>query len=213
MMQGPEYLALGNSIELINTRAKDIRKSIEEFLHKLDKDHSSITWPNVLDNFALLSGQISTFLNAVKSDKTPPLRNFAVVPHRLSPDPDQQLLWLTDGRLSLMSHAEVPDYLRTKPDPEVEQAERQLSVEVASHGEQAASSSQVALFNRHCNKALEKVKAHGNFQKDISRHIVNPSVNSRQTQELFATFYYGRGMKSLPLTTGGPGINIAPGSV
>ena len=212
-MQGPDRAALDNSIEQINQRAKDIRKSIEEFLHKLDKEQASITWPNVLDNYALLSGQISTLLNAVKSDKTPPLRNFVIMPHRISPDPDQQLLWLTEGRVSLMSHAEVPDYLRTKPDPAVEDAERQLTMEVASHGDQSASNNQPALFNKHCNKALEKIKTHGVFQKDVTRQITIGSNTSRHTQELFATFYYGRGMKTLPISSTSVGVGGGSGSI
>lgn len=35
-----------------------------------------------------------------------------------------------------MSHAEVPDYLRTKPDPEVEGAEKQLISEVGVQADQ-----------------------------------------------------------------------------
>ena len=206
MQQGPDAAALGHSIDMINARAKDIRKSLEEFLIKLDKEQSSITWPNVLDNYALLSGQVSTLLNAIKSDKTPPLRNFVVLPHRISPDPDPQLQFYTDGRVAVMSHAEVPDYLRTKPDPEVEEAERQMSMEVSAHGDQISNSNQVALFNKHCNKALEKVKAHGPFQKDVTRQTVSGSINSRHTQELFATFYYGRGMKTIPLSSTAVGV-------
>ena len=206
-MQNAEVAALGNSVDLINVRAKDIRKTIEDFLNKLDKEQSTITWPNVLDNFAVISGQITTLLNFVKSDKTPPLQNFPIVPQRLSPDTDPQLLWLTDGRVSLMSHSEVPDYLRTKPDPEVEQAEKQLAVEVASHGDQASSSTQVTVFNKQCNKVLDKIKQRFSGHRDaFSRTTSAPTVNARQTQELFATLYYGRGMKLVPTSSSNPGV-------
>jgi len=201
-MHSPDAAALGNSIDLINAKAKEIRKSVEDFLFILDKEQSLITWPNVLGHFAVLSGHISTLMSAVKSDKTPPLRNFVVLPHRISPDPDPQLQFFTDGRVSIMSHAEVPDYLRTKPDPEVDEVERQLSLEASAHGDPLGSTNQVALFNKHCNKALEKLKVHGPFQKDVSRLGTNTgTLDRRQTQELFATFYYGRGMKTLPIST------------
>ena len=199
-MQSPEVVALTNSIDTINARAKDIRKSLEEFLHKLDKEQATISWPNVLDNFALLSGQISTLINAIKSEKTPALRNFLLVPQRLSQDPDQHLLWSTEGRVSIMSHAQMPDYLRTKPDPEVEQIERQISNEVSTLGEHVASSNQVNNYNRQCNKVLDKLKSRTLFQKDISSHssLSAPTNTRQQTQDLFATFYYGRGIKPLP---------------
>lgn len=198
-MQSPEVTALVNSIDSINARAKDIRKSLEDFLFKLDKEQATISWPSVLDNFALLSGQISNLVNAIKSEKTPPLRNFLVVPQRLSPDPDQYLLWTTEGRVSIMSHAQMPDYLRTKPDPEVEQIEKYFLNEVSAHGDHSATSSQVISYNRQCNKVLEKLKSR-QFQRDVTSHSSSstPLNTKQQTQELFATFYYGRGIKSLP---------------
>jgi len=36
----------------------------------------------------------------------------------------------------MMSHAEVPDYLRTKPDPEVELAEKLLVAEAGAQADQ-----------------------------------------------------------------------------
>lgn len=39
----------------------------------------------------------------------------------LSPERDEALLQLTEGRISVFSHDLVPDYLRTKPDPTAEQ--------------------------------------------------------------------------------------------
>jgi mediator of RNA polymerase II transcription subunit 8 len=53
-------------------------------------------------------------------DKTPPLRNLTVLPLLLSPDRDEELVRLTEGRVSTFSHDLVPDYLRTKPEPDVE---------------------------------------------------------------------------------------------
>ena len=59
-------------------------------------------------------------------DKCPALRNLTVLPLLLSPERDEQLLRLTEHRVPLFSHDLVPDYLRTKPDPEVEQKMLQL---------------------------------------------------------------------------------------
>lgn len=45
---------------------------------------------------------------------------------------------LTEQRLPVFSHEIVPDYLRTKPDPEVEEQEKQLSAEAARIGVEVA---------------------------------------------------------------------------
>lgn len=59
--------------------------------------------------------------------------------YRYSPDPllvpSQKL---TEQRVPVFSHEIVPDYLRTKPDPEVEEQEKQLSAEAARIGPEVA---------------------------------------------------------------------------
>lgn len=122
--------------------------------------------PSVLDNFALLSGQLNTINKLLKNEKTPSFRNQVIIPLLLSPDRDEDLavsvkapdwrvceqsLWpvhsplllvppqkLTEQRVPVFSHEIVPDYLRTKPDPEVEEQEKQLSVEAARIGPEVA---------------------------------------------------------------------------
>lgn len=44
-----------------------------------------------------------------------------VLPLHLSPEKDEELVRTTEGRISTFAHDLVPDYLRTKPDPEAEQ--------------------------------------------------------------------------------------------
>lgn len=53
----------------------------------------------------------------------------------LPPPPRQKL---TEQRVPVFSHEIVPDYLRTKPDPEVEEQEKQLSAEAARIGPEVA---------------------------------------------------------------------------
>ena len=45
----------------------------------------------MLDNFALLSGQITTLNRLLKNDKTPPLRNYVFLPLVLAPERDPAL--------------------------------------------------------------------------------------------------------------------------
>lgn len=44
----------------------------------------------------------------------------------------------TEGRVPVFSHEVVPDHLRTKPDPEVEEQEKQLTTDAARIGADAA---------------------------------------------------------------------------
>lgn len=44
----------------------------------------------------------------------------------------------TEGRVPVFSHEVVPDHLRTKPDPEVEEQEKQLTTDAARIGGDAA---------------------------------------------------------------------------
>ncbi len=47
--------------------------------------------PTVLDNFALLSGQISSLNRILRSEKTPAFRNFVLLPLVLAPEKDPDL--------------------------------------------------------------------------------------------------------------------------
>jgi hypothetical protein len=62
----------------------------------------------------------------LSNDKAPALRNFTVLPLLLKPDIDENLARMTEGRLNTFSHDIVPDYLRTKPEPDAEMKMMQL---------------------------------------------------------------------------------------
>lgn len=47
--------------------------------------------PSLLDNFALLSGQLNTLGKLLRNDKVPPLRNSVLLPIALSGDRDPEL--------------------------------------------------------------------------------------------------------------------------
>lgn len=82
--------------------------------------------------------QLTTLSKMLSLDKTPPLRNLTVLPLLLSPERDEELLRLTENRVPAFTHDLVPDYLRTKPEPEVEQKMIQLEVKAANLTYEAA---------------------------------------------------------------------------
>lgn len=47
--------------------------------------------PSVLDNFALLSGQLNSLGRLLKSDRMPALRNYVFLPLELNPERDVEL--------------------------------------------------------------------------------------------------------------------------
>lgn len=63
---------------------------------------------------------MNALMRQLRSDKVPLLKSLTVLPLSLNPEVDQALLTMTDGRLNCFNHEVVPDYLRTKPVPEVE---------------------------------------------------------------------------------------------
>ena len=129
-------------LDAIQVRLNDIKLSIGAMIAKIETEFETINWPTFLDNFALISSHVSlnikkkkmlfdcilklylqlTGLSKVLANELgPPLRNLTVLPLLLSPDRDEALWQLTEGRISVFSHDMVPDYLRTKPEPAAEQ--------------------------------------------------------------------------------------------
>ena len=66
-----------------------------------------------------------TLLKVLRNDKTPPLRNYLTLPLQLNAEQDDALLRLTESRVPAFGHDFVPNLLRTKPDPDLEQKYQQ----------------------------------------------------------------------------------------
>lgn len=67
--------------------------------------------PSVLDNFALLSGQLNTINKLLKNEKTPSFRHQVIIPLLLSPDRDEDLAVSTYASLLLPLISEAPFHL------------------------------------------------------------------------------------------------------
>lgn len=80
-------LALDSMIGQVN----EIKASINQFLYKLDHEHESLSWPSVLDSFALLSSQINSLHRSLSTDRIAALKNYVFVPILLNPDRDLPL--------------------------------------------------------------------------------------------------------------------------
>ena len=110
-------------------------KFLGQLILKLETDQT-LNWPSFLDSYALISGQMNSLLRTMKHEKTPALKKYITLPLLLSPDRDEELLKITEHRVQTFSHDLIPDYLRTRPDPELEarhQVRHELDIYVMTH--------------------------------------------------------------------------------
>ncbi|KAL1437757.1 hypothetical protein MTO96_048618 [Rhipicephalus appendiculatus] len=145
-----EEKALDVALDAMISRTQDLKNSIAGFIIKLETEYETLQWPSVLNSFALLSGQLNTLMKVLRNEKTPPLRNRILLPLFLNPERDEELAKLTENRIQCFNHEVVPDYLRTKPDPEIEAAELQINTK-ASQMSMDAAQKQIASLNKIVN--------------------------------------------------------------
>lgn len=191
-----EEKALEGAVEFLGSRATDIKNSISTFLVKLEQEQDTLNWPTTLDNFALISGQMNMLLKVVKNEKTPPLRNQIFLPLLLSPDRDEELAKLTENRVSVFSHEVVPDYLRTKPDPDVE-AREQLLLQRSHQILPDTAQKQINSINKIANSVLDHINTAREEWESESGARANASQTSSlaDTHSLISAVCLGKGLK------------------
>ncbi|XP_028301357.1 mediator of RNA polymerase II transcription subunit 8-like isoform X2 [Gouania willdenowi] len=202
-----EEKQLEASAESLISRVAHVKNALHSFIYKLENECERLTWPSVLDNFALLSGQLNTINKLLRNEKTPSFRNQVIIPLLLSPDRDDELAKLTEQRVSVFSHEIVPDYLRTKPDPEVEEQEKQLSAEATRIGPEVAQK-QIQALNKLCFNLLEKLNSPREDRdgESSSMRQNKPSFNPADTSALVGAVAFGKGLsKCRPPGPGAPG--------
>ncbi|XP_036204253.1 mediator of RNA polymerase II transcription subunit 8 isoform X5 [Myotis myotis] len=181
-----EEKQLEASLDALLSQVADLKNSLGSFIYKLENEYDRLTWPSVLDSFALLSGQLNTLNKVLKHEKTPLFRNQVIIPLVLSPDRDEDLMRQTEGRVPVFSHEVVPDHLRTKPDPEVEEQEKQLTTDAARIGADVAQK-QIQSLNKMCSNLLEKIskeeresESGGKMPSGIKTNIKSASMHPYQ---------------------------------
>ncbi|NP_001086941.1 mediator of RNA polymerase II transcription subunit 8-B [Xenopus laevis] len=195
-------------LDALISQVSDIKNSLVGFIHKLENEYDRLTWPSVLDSFALLSGQLNTLNKVLKNEKTPLLRNQVIIPLLLSPDRDEEIMRLTEGRVPVFSHEVVPDHLRTKPDPDVEELEKQISADATRLTSEAAQK-QVQSMNKMCSNLLDKISKEERESELGSLRQNKQTFNPTDTNALVAAVAFGKGLSNRrPPGQGGP---MAPG--
>ncbi|KRZ94747.1 Coiled-coil domain-containing protein 47 [Trichinella sp. T8] len=135
---------------------KSIQSSISEVLAKLQM----VDQPSLLNSFRVISSQFNSMLQLLRSDRASHFKNYVFLPIKLSVEVDADLEAATENRLHAWTHAVVPDYLRTKPDPQVEQKDQQISNQVQQRICNPESlQKQITAFNRCLNCILDSLNA------------------------------------------------------
>jgi len=203
-----EERQLDKGLEDVIMRINELRNSINTFILKLENEYMTLNWLNVLDNFALLSGQVNMINKQLKNDKMPALRNLTLFPLKLSPNRDPELERLTEGRVAIFSHDVAPLYLRTKPDPEIEDKVNLLSEKSNKLTSDNLQKLTVSL-NRHCGQAAEHIRTfRESMDNDVQKHSLPQLSSPADTNALIAAVVFGKGLKpsQRPITpsSGGP---------
>ncbi|XP_032481377.1 mediator of RNA polymerase II transcription subunit 8 isoform X2 [Phocoena sinus] len=207
-----EEKQLEASLDALLSQVADLKNSLGSFIYKLENEYDRLTWPSVLDSFALLSGQLNTLNKVLKHEKTPLFRNQVIIPLVLSPDRDEDLMRQTEGRVPVFSHEVVPDHLRTKPDPEVEEQEKQLTTDAARIGADAAQK-QIQSLNKMCSNLLEKISKEEREAESGGLRPNKQTFNPADTNALVAAVAFGKGLSNWrPSGSSGPGQPGQPGA-
>ncbi|CAG2108031.1 unnamed protein product [Medioppia subpectinata] len=152
-----EEKALEETVDSLTHKVAELKTSLQTMIMRLESEWESISWTQLIDNYVVFSAQIQNLMKIVKKDKTPALRNRLLFPLLLSPDIDEELMKLTEGRVQSFNHDMVPDYLRTKPEPEIE-AKENVIVGKACNLSADQSQKQMTSANKIVNNMTDLVK-------------------------------------------------------
>uniref|UniRef100_D3TRA0 Mediator of RNA polymerase II transcription subunit 8 n=1 Tax=Glossina morsitans morsitans TaxID=37546 RepID=D3TRA0_GLOMM len=209
-----EEKQLEMTLEAVMNRLNDLKISIGAMVHKLETEYETINWPTFLDNFALISSHLTGLSKILSKEMCPLLRNRTVLPLMVSPERDELLVNLTQGRVPVFSHDIVPDYLRTKPDPMAEQKMIQNEQKAANLSTETAVK-QVTQYNKVVSHVLEMVsKAREEWEIEASsRPGIQQTSSMADTHALAAAVGNGKGLKvGIPMSVPGgvPGSMMVP---
>ncbi|XP_030757031.1 mediator of RNA polymerase II transcription subunit 8 [Sitophilus oryzae] len=216
-MQQREEKQLESSLESIIQRVNDLKASLASMIFKIENEYESLNWPKFLDNYALISGQLISLSKVLSHEKCTNLRNLTVLPLMLSPERDEQLIQMTEGRITTFSHDLVPDYLRTKLEPLAEK--KMLQLEHKAQGLQYDNAQkQIAAYQKVVTHVWDIVsKAREEWEVEASsRGNTQQNSSVADTHLLVAAVGMGKGLKMGPNPNGQPnstsgGMMVAPG--
>jgi mediator of RNA polymerase II transcription subunit 8 len=181
-------------------RTQDLRQALLALIYRRENEYETISWAHMIDNFSLFSGQINNLMKIIKNEKTLSLRNRVLLPLALSPDVDEELAKQSEGRVQAFNHEMVPDYLRTKPEPDIEEKERLINVRTTSITTDQATR-QTTMANKIVTNMIEIIKNTRDEWETESRSANQTQTSSlSDTNTLVAAINNGKGIKPLSVS-------------
>ncbi|XP_059087970.1 mediator of RNA polymerase II transcription subunit 8-like [Tigriopus californicus] len=209
-----EQKLLDDATASLATRLQELKGSIAGLIGKLEND-PHLNWPSFLDSYGVITGQLNSLLKHIKNpERTPNLKKYICLPLLLSPERDEAMLRLTEGRVATFSHDLVPHYLRTNPDPDV-QSKHQGYESRASSLSQDTATKQLSVMEkimRETGKTINREKDDMDSRAS-NRAEIEKTCTIEDTYGLVATVSLGKGLKSVMVPTmSGHAGGLASGS-
>lgn len=182
------------TIERLLEYAKNLKVSLEHFIHKIEMEGDKVDWPQVLDSFTSICGQINTLMRYTRDNRSQFIENRVVLPLLLTPDRDEDLAKLTESRVHMVNHDMVPCYLRTKPDPEIEEFEKSLQAKASTISPDVAVK-QINATTKLVEHIINIIRANSTrADTEMSRQSMKPSFETAETNALIMAISTGRGL-------------------
>lgn len=185
------------TIDTLVEYTKSIKNALEYFIRRLEVEGHNMSWPQVLDSFTSICGQINTLMRYTREHKSLNIDNKVILPLLLTQECDPDLAKLTENRVQLVNHEMVPDYLRTKPDLEIEEYEKNLVIRSDTISPEQAVK-QINSLAKIVDNATNAIKNFYNrSESDWSKSAAKVACNQSETIDLIATISNGKGLKNM----------------
>ncbi|KAK0401186.1 hypothetical protein QR680_015634 [Steinernema hermaphroditum] len=203
---------VNQAVHNIDKKIEEVRGTTEYLLLLLDQN-DKLQWPDMFNKFSsLASGMQQVQMLMKKSaitagieDQGAFLRQHLVVPQKLVPEIDPQLAAMTQGRVQVWNHDTLPDYMRTKLNPEVEQDEN--SIVSTKSADQIVR--QIATMNKHIDVMFATMNEHGKQAEE--RFQSKPSCIPLETAKLVHAIMNGNSLKPAERNPGSDPVGAARG--
>lgn len=192
-----EQKQLEAGAEALSNRFTEVRSAMGKLILKVETD-PHMNWHSFLDSYALITGELNSLLRQMRHEKTPVLKKYITLPLILSPERDEELLKLTEHRVATFSHDLIPNYLRTRPDPEIE-AKYAVMENRANSASQDQQQKQISVIEKVTRETMKLIRRERDEMetKSNSRSEVETTFNNEDTMNLLAAINNGKGLKTL----------------
>lgn len=186
------------TIDTLIEYTKNIKVSLEYFIRRLDVEGHNMSWNQVLDSFTSICGQINTLMRYTREQKSLNIDNRVILPLLLTQESDMELTKLTENRVQVVNHEMVPDYLRTKPDLEIEEQEKALVTRCnAILPDQAVK--QINMMNKLLDNVTGSLRLFlSRSETDWQKTAAKVAYTQSETIDLIAAVSSGKGLKNAP---------------